>query len=93
MPFDYDFSPRLKRIVQKLVRKDSKRSDILYKKIKQIINSTEDEIGHYKNLRYDLSYEKRVHIDKSFVLTFRFDKNRKFILFLDFGHHDNVYKK
>lgn len=93
MPFEYDFSPKLKRIMQKLVKKDRQRADIIYAKAKEIINSDENTIEHYKNLRYDLSREKRVHIDKSFVLTFSFDKKKKFILFLDFDHHDNIYKK
>ncbi len=93
MPFEYDFSPKLKRIMQKLVKKDRQRADIIYGKVKEIINSDENAIAHYKNLRYDLSDEKRVHIDKSFVLTFSFDKKKKFVLFLDFDHHDNIYKK
>lgn len=93
MAFDFDFSPKLKSIIEKLRKKDQKRMDILYKKVKQIINSDELTLEHYKNLRHDLSDRKRVHIDKSFVLTFSFDRKRKFILFLDFDHHDNIYKK
>ena len=93
MPFDYDFDPKLKGIIEKLRKKDPKRTEILYKKVKQIINSDEVTIEHFKNLRHELSDRKRVHIDKSFVLTFSFDRKRKFILFLDFDHHDNIYKK
>ena len=93
MPLDYDFSDKLKGIIEKLGRKDKKRVEIIYKKVKQIINSDEITIEHFKNLGYGLSDRKRVHIDKSFVLTFAYDKKRKFILFLDFDHHDNIYKK
>ena len=93
MPFDYDFDPKLKGIIEKLRKKDPKRTEILYKKVKQILNSDEVTIEHFKNLRHELSDRKRVHIDKSFVLTFSFDRKRKFILFLDFDHHDNIYKK
>ena len=93
LPFDCDFDTKLKSIMEKLVKKDPHRADIIYKKVKQIINSDETTIEHYKNLRHDLSNRKRVHIDKSFVLTFSFDKKRKFVLFLDFDHHDNIYKK
>ncbi|MFH1663788.1 MAG: addiction module toxin RelE [archaeon] len=93
MPFDYDFTKKLKGIIQKLKRKDPKKTEIIYKKVKQIINSDETTIEHYKNLRHDFKEEKRVHIDKSFVLTFKYDKNKKFILFLDFDHHDNIYAK
>lgn len=34
---------------------------------------------------------KRVHINGSFVLGFKVFKEEKFILFVDFDHHDNVY--
>lgn len=91
--FDYDLSDKLKDIVRKLRKKNPKRADIIYKKIKQIVNSDEVGIEHYKNLRYDLKEKKRVHIDKSFVLTFKYDKTKKFILFLDFDHHDKIYAR
>ena len=91
MAFDYLLSDKLKDIVRKLQKREPKRADILYKKIKQIVNSDEFTIEHYKNLRNERSDEKRVHIDKSFVLTFKYDKTRKFILFVDFDHHDNIY--
>ena len=68
-------------------------SEIIYKKVKQIINSDEFTIEHYKNLRHGQSGTKRAHIDKSFVLTFNYDKERKFVLFLDFDHHDRIYKR
>ena len=93
MPFDYDFSEKLKGIIEKLKKKDPKRTDIIYRKVKQIINSDEITIEHYKNLGYALKDTKRAHIDKSFVLTFKYDKSRRFILFVDFDHHDNIYKK
>ncbi|MDO8627558.1 MAG: type II toxin-antitoxin system RelE/ParE family toxin [Candidatus Diapherotrites archaeon] len=91
MPFEYDIDDKLKDIIEKLRKRDSQRAEILYKKIKQIVNSDEQTIEHYKNLRNELSDRKRVHIDKSFVLTFKFDKQKKVIIFLDFDHHDNMY--
>ena len=56
--------------------------------IQEVINSDPE---HYKNLRYDLKHFKRVHIDNHFVLTFKVDKQKNFILFEDFEHHDKVY--
>jgi len=90
---NHDFSPELKEILKKLFRKDKMRYEILMKKIEQVSNSDEFSIEHYKNLKKPLSDQKRVHIDKSFVLTFKYYKQKKFVLFLDFDHHDNVYKK
>lgn len=93
MVVQHDFSGALKAKMEKLYKKDKRRYEILLKKIESIASSDELAIEHYKNLRHGLSDRKRVHIDKSFVLAFRYDKSKKFILFLDFDHHDNAYEK
>jgi YafQ family addiction module toxin component len=89
--FDYDFSEKLKLKVSKLIKKDRKRAGILYKKINQISSCDVNSINHYKNLRGDMKDFKRVHIDSSFVLIFKVDVAKNFILFVDFDHHDYVY--
>ena len=91
--FNFDLSDELKIKIRKLVKKDNKKAIIINKKIKEIINNDNDGIDRYKNLRYDLKELKRVHIDKHFVLTFKIYKEKNFILFVDFDHHDNVYRK
>ncbi len=89
--FRYSISDKLKLIIDKLVKKDKKTAEIIYKKIKEIVNNDAETIQRYKNLRHDLSDSKRVHINKSFVLTFKVDIENNFILFWDFDHHDNIY--
>jgi len=89
--FSFDLSDELKIKIKKLLKKDRKKVEIINKKIKEIINNDSETIKRYKNLRYDLSAYKRVHIDKSFVLTFNVNIESNFILFIDFDHHDNVY--
>ncbi len=89
--FDFDLTDELKIILKKLFQKDKKKVEIINKKIKEIINNDYESIDHYKNLRHDLKHLKRVHIDKHFVLTFSVNKEKNFILFVDFDHHDNVY--
>lgn len=91
--FDFNLSDELKLIIRKLVKKDKKKVNIINKKIKEIINSNEQSINHYKNLRNDLRDYKRVHIDRSFVLVFNVDIFNNFILFVDFDHHDKIYGK
>ena len=91
--FEFDLSDELKLILSKLVKKDPKKVGIINKKIHEIVNRDKDTIQHYKNLQHDLSEYKRVHIDKSFVLTFKVDLSKNFVLFADFDHHDNIYKK
>ena len=91
MPFTYDFTASLKTTLEKLYRKDKKRYEIVLKKVEQIANSDDPAIERFKNLRHEMSDQKRVHIDKSFVLTFKVDRKNRHILFTDFDHHDNVY--
>ena len=38
-----------------------------------------------------MKYSKRVHIGH-FVLVFSHDKNRNFVFFEDYDHHDKIYK-
>jgi len=92
MPFEYDLTPELKKILYKLRQRNPKKADIVYKKIREIVNSDESAIERYKYLRHDPKRRQRVHIDKHFVLTFKHEKESKFIRFLDFDHHDHAYQ-
>ena len=89
--FEFDLSDGLKLKIRKLLKKDRKKAEIINKKIKEIVGSDAATIDHYKNLRRDLKEYKRVHINTHFVLTFKVDKQRNFILFVDFEHHDKAY--
>ncbi len=91
--FDFELTDGLKLIIRKLIKKDKKKVEIINKKIKEIINCDSNSIQHYKNLRHNLKEYKRVHIEGSFVLTFKIDLLNNFILFVDFDHHDKIYEK
>ena len=87
---EFEIKPRLYRKLVKLSKKDKKTYNAVIKKINEIINSYNPE--HYKNLRYDMKDSKRVHIG-SFVLVFSYNKNKDFVSFEDYEHHDKIYKK
>ena len=89
--FDFDLSDELKLKIRRLLKKDKKKVEIINKKIKEIINSDKYSISRYKNLKYNLKQFKRVHIDKHFILTFKVNTEKNFILFVDFAHHDKIY--
>jgi len=93
MSLKYLVSPELEKTLKKQKKKDPTTIIAFYKKFKQIINSTEEEINHYKNLKNPLNNYKRVHLNKSFVLIFSFDKKSKTITFYELSHHDQVYNK
>jgi len=87
--YDYEIIPDLKRIINKLSKKDKQLYEQVLKKVNEVISSS--DVEHYKNLKYDMKDKKRVHIG-NFVLVFKFIKEENKIIFLDFDHHDNIYK-
>jgi mRNA-degrading endonuclease RelE of RelBE toxin-antitoxin system len=90
---DYIISKLLEKKINKIRIKNKPQALILKKKMQEIILSDQYTIEHYKNLKFPMQNQKRVHIDSSFVLTFEFDQNKKLISFVDFDHHDKIYKK
>ncbi len=88
--YEFEISENLENILKKLAKKDKNLHEQIIKKINEILNSS--DIEHYKNLRYNMKDSKRVHIGH-FVLIFQFNKTTNNILFDDFDHHDNVYKR
>jgi len=87
----YKISDELEDILIKLKKKDKVAHDIIIKKIEEIVNSENPE--HYKNLGYSMKEYKEVHIKKSFVLVFKFNKQNQIIEFVDFDHHDKIFPR
>lgn len=81
-------SDEIKPILRKLKRKDPTRYEQVRKKSIELEKNP--ELG--KPIRYDMKWERRLHIG-SYVLTYSVDKKENLIILLDYDHHDNVYKK
>ena len=79
-------SERLKKILEKLQKKDRQTINQIEEQINKILDNP--EIGN--PLRYDMKHLRRVHIG-SFSLVYKIFGHE--IRFLDFDHHDKVYKK
>lgn len=90
MPRSYKTSKEFDRVLVKLQKKDKQLYENLLNKMEEIRNSA--DVEHYKNLRYNLKEFKRAHVGH-FVLVFKFNKMNNLILFTDFDHHDNIYRK
>jgi len=86
--YSYGLRKKVEKIFFKLAKKNSKQLFIIEKKIQEIRQNPQ----HYKNLRKPLQYLKRIHIDKSFVMIFSVDEDKKHIIIEDYDHHDKVYK-
>ena len=87
----FDVEKGLYNILKKLFKKDRVKYDRIWNKINEIINIS--DVEHYKNLKTPLQDFKSVHIEKSFVLIFKYDKTNDKVIFYDFDHHDIIYKK
>jgi mRNA-degrading endonuclease RelE of RelBE toxin-antitoxin system len=86
---NYKILKKLRKKIRKI--KNKERALALNKKMKEIISSASSEIERYKNLKAPMQDQKRVHINKHFVLTFKFDKKENIIIFTDFDHHNKIY--
>lgn len=86
--FDLVFSDEFRKIVKNLRKKDS----VLYDRLKKKMVETADNPYLGKPLRNILKNRWRIHID-SFVLVYRIYEAKNEIRFLDFDHHDKIYKK
>ncbi len=83
-----EYSKELTRKLEKLQKKDKTIFEAIIRRIKEIRGQPE----HYKPLSHDLKGYRRVHVMKSFVLIFRIDYNQNKLIFIDFDHHDKIYK-
>jgi mRNA-degrading endonuclease RelE of RelBE toxin-antitoxin system len=85
---EFEIKPELEKKLVKLSKKNKVRYEAVMNKIQEVITS--GDIGHYKNLRYDMKDSKRVQLGH-FVLVFSYDKGRDFVTFEDYDHHDKIY--
>ena len=88
---EFSIEEGLQKILKKLLKKDRETYEAIMGKIDEILTCS--DVNHYKNLRNPLQHLKRVHIKSSFVLTFRYLESEDKVVFYDFDHHDNIYKK
>ena len=87
MSFQLKLADHLDKVFSKLAKKNKKQIQIIHKKIQQILKDP----YHFKPLRGDMHGARRVHIDKSFVLTYEVNEKEKLIKILDYDHHDKIY--
>lgn len=85
--YGLEISDEADKKFKKLEKKNKKQLFIIGKKVKEI----RENPYHFKPLRGDMHGARRVHIDKSFVLVYDIDENKKVVRILDYDHHDKIY--
>jgi YafQ family addiction module toxin component len=87
--YTYELRKSVEKKFFKLRKRNPKQLEIIGKKIEELVQNP----NHYKNLRSPSQHLKRVHIDKSFVLTFSVNEATKTVIIEDYDHHDKIYAK
>ena len=87
MKYALNISDEFEKIFSRLAKKNRKQLLIIHKKVEEIRGNPR----HYKPLSGDMKGARRVHIDKSFVLTYEVDEDDKVVRLIDYDHHDNIY--
>jgi YafQ family addiction module toxin component len=89
MIYSLEISEKLDKTFSKLFKKDKLQFEILTKKLDALVENPHQ----FKPLKADMSGQRRVHIGKSFVLTFEILEKKRIVRLLDYEHHDKIYKK
>jgi YafQ family addiction module toxin component len=87
MNYSADYTKKLEKKLFKLRKRDIEQLKAINKKLPQILTNP----YRFKPLRNKMSGVRRVHIMKSFVLTFEIIEKDRVVRFLDYDHHDNIY--
>jgi len=82
-----DLREKIKEKFHKMEKKENKQLQMINKKILQI----REDPHRFKPLSNAMKGQRRVHIDKSFVLVYSIDENTKTVILEDYDHHDKVY--
>jgi len=84
---------KYKEGVEKRIAKACSKNRELDKALSRKIAAILENPEHFKPLRYELSGKRRVHILKSFILAYIFNKDKGIVEIVDFDHHDWAYKR
>lgn len=87
MTYELEIPEKLKKVFEKLKKKDKSRAEILKRRIKEILENP--FIG--KPLTGDMVGVRRIHV-RPFILSYEILEDEKIVRLLDYDHHDNIYR-
>lgn len=79
------------KLFLKRLKKIKKNSAKLFERLKTKMAEIAKNPQHYKPLKGILKGKRRAHVG-SFVIIFTIDEKEDAVIFLEFDHHDKVYK-
>lgn len=86
-PYLLDYRKHIDKIFKKLEKKDKQQLLAIRNKIREILENPHK----FKPLHSPMQNLRRIHVMKSFVLTYSIDETSRTVWIEDYEHHDNIY--
>lgn len=86
-PYDIKVRGHVDKIFAKMRKRERHNLEIIYKKLEEVCENPRK----FKPLNVPMQNLRRLHVLKSFVITFSIDDSTHTIWIEDYDHHDNIY--
>jgi YafQ family addiction module toxin component len=86
-PYNLAVRKHVDKIFAKMAKREKYNLEIIYKKLEEVCENPQK----FKPLGAPIQNLRRVHVLKSFVLTYSIDENTHTVWIEDYDHHDNIY--
>ena len=86
-PYDLKARKHVDKIFAKMGKKEKHNLEIIYRKLEEVCEKPEK----FKPLNAPMQNLRRVHVLKSFVITYSIDESERTVWIEDYAHHDEVY--
>ena len=86
-PYNLKARKHVDRLFAKMARREKHNLEIIYKKLEEVCENPEQ----FKPLNAPMQNLRRVHILKSFVITYSIDEGTHTVWIEDYDHHDKIY--
>ena len=87
LPYNLKARKHVDKLFAKMAKREKYNLEIIYKKLEEICEDPEK----FKPLNAPMQNLRRVHVLKSFVITYSIDDQAHTVWIEDYAHHDEVY--
>ena len=87
MPYNLAAREHVDKLFAKMAKREKHSPEIIYKKLEEICENPQK----FKPLGSPMQNLRRVHVLKSFVITYSIDEATHTVWIEDYAHHDEVY--
>lgn len=87
VPYNLELRKHVDKIFTKMSKKERSNLQIIFKKLEEICQNP----TKFKPLGGPLQSLRRVHVIKSFVITYSIEESTHTVWIEDYDHHDNIY--